>query len=417
MMDALPDHLPDTTMNSAPFERSSEAQQSTPAKCDVAIVGGAVIGSSVAFFLKRLAPTAEVVVIEPDRTYEFASTLRASGGARRQFSCPENIEMSNFSIPFIASAGETLAVDGQPAHVEWHEGGYLFIVGPDDVDVLRRNCDVQQAHGVNAHWLDVEALRARFPSMNVDGIAAGVLTPEDGWCDPNGLLQGLRRKAGALGAAYVDDRVVAIDHDATAVRALRLASGATLRADIIVNTAGAWARQIAAMVDMALPIEPLRRFEHFFETPNPIEPLPYVKDTARLAFRPEARGYSGGLVDSTEARGHNFDVDHDYFERVVWPALAHRFPAFEACRCRRTWSGLYEQNELDGNPVIGNGSGRLANFHVVAGFSGHGMMHAPAAGRAIAELVVHGRFESIDLGRLGYTRIAAHAPYPERGII
>jgi len=101
----------------------------------------------------------------------------------------------------------------------------------------------------------------------------------------------------------------------------------------------------------------------------------------------------------------------------VWPALAHRFPAFEACRCRRTWSGLYEQNELDGNPVIGNGSGRLANFHVVAGFSGHGMMHAPAAGRAIAELVVHGRFESIDLARLGYTRIAAHAPYPERGII
>jgi glycine/D-amino acid oxidase-like deaminating enzyme len=253
--------------------------------------------------------------------------------------------------------------------------------------------------------------------MSVDGIAAGVLTPEDGWCDPNGLLQGLRRKARALGAAYVDDRVVAIDHDATAVRALRLASGAILRADVIVNAAGAWAREIAAMVDMPLPIAPLRRFEHYFETPNAIEPLPYVKDTARLAFRPEGRGYSGGLVDSSEARGYNFDVDHDYFERVVWPALAHRFPAFEACRCRRTWSGLYEQNELDGNPVIGNGSGRLANFHVVAGFSGHGMMHAPAAGRAIAELVVHGRFESIDLGRLGYTRIAAHAPYPERGII
>ena len=403
-------------MNSTAFERSSEADRAS-AKYNVAIVGGAIIGSAVAFFLKRLAPAARVAVIERDRTYEFASTLRASGGARRQFSCPENIEMSNFSLPFIASADETLAVDGEPAHVEWHAGGYLFIVGPGDVDVLRRNCDAQQAHGVNAQWLDVDGLRARFPSMSVDGIAAGVLTPEDGWCDPNGLLQGLRRKARALGAAYVDDRVVAIDHDATAVRALRLASGAILRADVVVNAAGAWAREIAAMVDMPLPIAPLRRFEHYFETPNAIEPLPYVKDTARLAFRPEGRGYSGGLVDSSEARGYNFDVDHDYFERVVWPALAHRFPAFEACRCRRTWSGLYEQNELDGNPVIGNGSGRLANFHVVAGFSGHGMMHAPAAGRAIAELVVHGRFESIDLARLGYTRIAAHAPYPERGII
>jgi len=171
------------------------------------------------------------------------------------------------------------------------------------------------------------------------------------------------------------------------------------------------------MVGMPLPIEPLRRFEHYFETPNAIEPLPYVKDMARLAFRPEGKGYSGGLVDSSEVRGFNFDVDHDYFERVVWPALAERFPAFEACRVKRTWSGLYEQNELDGNPVIGNWAGRLDNFHVVAGFSGHGMMHAPAAGRAIAERIVHGRYETIDLARLGYQRIAEHAPYAERGIL
>ena len=165
------------------------------------------------------------------------------------------------------------------------------------------------------------------------------------------------------------------------------------------------------------PIEPLRRFEHYFETPNRLEPLPYVKDTARLAFRPEGQGYSGALVNSDEPRGYNFDVDHDYFERVVWPALAFRFPAFEACRCRRTWSGLYEQNELDGNPVIGAWSGRMENFLVATGFSGHGMMHAPAAGRAIAELALHGRFETLDLGALGYPRIHAGSPYPERGIL
>ena len=385
--------------------------------CDVAIVGGAIVGSAVAYFVKRLAPGASVVVIEPDSTYEFASTLRASGGARRQFSCAENIAMSNFSIPFIKDAGDLLAVDGTPAHVDWREGGYLFIVGASDVDVLRANRDAQQRNGVVAEWLDADALRARFPSMNLDGIAAGVLTPEDGWCDPNGLLQGLRRKARALGARYVADRVVAIDHDASAARRVRLGSGASLGAEAIVDAAGAWSPQIAAMVGMPLPIAPLRRFEHYFETPNAIEPLPYVKDTARLAFRPEGRGYSGGLVDSDEPRGYNFDVDHDYFERVVWPALAHRFPAFEACRCKRTWSGLYEQNELDGNPVIGNWSGHLDNFYVASGFSGHGMMHAPAAGRAIAELIVHGRFQTIDLARLGYRRIADNAPYPERGIL
>ena len=414
-------------------------------RCDVAVVGGAVVGSSVAYFVKRLAPAASVVVIEPDPTYARASTLRASGGARRQFSCPENIEMSNFSIPFIAGADETLAVDGEAAHVEWRRGGYLFIVGDGDLAVLRDNWQAQKAHGVDAQWLDRDGLHARFPSMNLDGIAGGVLTPDDGWCDPNGLLQGLRRKARSLGVEYVADRVVGIEQDSKAVRGVRLGSGSVLAAGHVVNAAGPWAKEIAAMVDMPLPIEPLRRFEHYFETPNVIEPLPYVKDMARLAFRPEGRGYSerraapsceptpsggsaaaqaasvggysGGLVDSNETRGYDFDVDHGYFERVVWPALAHRFPAFEACRVKRTWSGLYEQNELDGNPVIGSWAGRLDNFHVVAGFSGHGMMHAPAAGRAIAELIVRGRFETIDLSRLGYARIASHAPYPERGIL
>jgi glycine/D-amino acid oxidase-like deaminating enzyme len=168
---------------------------------------------------------------------------------------------------------------------------------------------------------------------------------------------------------------------------------------------------------MPLPIAPLRRFEHYFTAGSPIERLPYVKDVDRLAFRSEGAGFSGGLVDSDEPRGFNFDVDHGYFERVVWPALAHRFPAFEAARCHRTWSGLYEQCELDGNPIIGNWPGELENFYVVSGFSGHGMMHAPAAGRAIAELITKGSFQTLDLSRLGYERIIRCEPYAEVGIL
>jgi glycine/D-amino acid oxidase-like deaminating enzyme len=128
-------------------------------------------------------------------------------------------------------------------------------------------------------------------------------------------------------------------------------------------------------------------------------------------------GFSGGLVDGSAVRGYDFDVDHDYFERVVWPALAHRFPSFEAVRCQRTWSGLYEQSELDGNPIIGRWNDGLANLYTAAGFSGHGMMHAPAAGRGIAELIAQGRFTTIDLTRLGYERVAANAPYREAGIL
>jgi len=137
----------------------------------------------------------------------------------------------------------------------------------------------------------------------------------------------------------------------------------------------------------------------------------------RLAFRSEGKGFSGGLVDGSAQRGFNFEVDHDYFERVVWPAVAHRFPAFEAAKCHRTWSGLYEVNELDGNPVIGAWNSRLPNLYTVAGFSGHGMMHAPAAGRGIAELVIHRRFTTLDLTRMGYERVETRTPYTEEGIL
>ena len=359
------------------------------------------MGSSAAYFLASLAPSTRICVIEPDPTYEWCSTLRASGGVRVLFSCPENIRMSLFSRWFIQTFAETMAVEGRPAPVDWVQGGYLFIVPPAGMGLLTANLRAQQAEGCDVVPMSPRELGQRFPSMRVDDLGGGVHSPGDGWCDPNGLLQGFRRKAMALGVRYVTDRVVGLECAGPAVRSARLASGKILLADAFVNAAGPWAGEVAAMADMPLPIAPLRRFEHYFTAQAPMERLPYVKDLDRLAFRSEGAGFSGGLVDGSAARGFDFSIDHDYFERVVWPALAHRFARFEAVKCHRTWSGLYEQCELDGNPVIGNWPGRRDNLYVVAGFSGHGMMHAPAAGRAIAELIVHGRYESLDLPRLG----------------
>lgn len=374
---------------------------------DALIVGGGAVGCAVAHFLLRAAPAARVAVVEPDPTYELASTPRASGGARRLFSCPENIAMSMFGVDFIRALPE----------VGWKPGGYLFIMPEAGVATLEANWRTQTALGARVELLDRAGLARQFPSMNVADLAAGAWSPDDGWCDPYALLQWFRNTARALGAVLVRDRVVAFELDRPRVRTATLESGAVLAADHFVNAAGAWAGLVGAMAGMPLPVAPLRRFEHYFETPNAIEPLPYVKDLDRLAFRPEGRGYSGGLVNADEPRGFNFDADHGYFEAVVWPALAHRFPAFEAVRCKRTWAGLYDQCELDGNPVIGNWPGTLDNLHVAAGFSGHGMMHAPAVGRAIAELIVHGGFRTIDLARLGYARVIAGEPYPERGIV
>ena len=388
-----------------------------PQRADVAVIGGGIVGSSVAYFLKTLAPSISVAVIEPDPTYALASTLRASGGCRVQFSCPENIEMSLFGIDFIRHFDERMGTGAHPAHAEWVEGGYLFIVPPDRIAQLEANVRIQRAHGCTVDLLGPRELAERFPSMRVDDLGAGAHSPHDGWCDPHGLLWGLRRKAIELGAVYFEDRVVSATVDAHAVRQLHLAGGARIACDAVVNAAGAWAGEVANLMGMQLPVGPLRRFEHYFTAGSPIERLPYVKDTARLAFRSEGPGFSCGLVDSDAVRGFDFEVDHGYFERVVWPAVAHRFPPLEAARCHRTWSGLYEQCELDGNPVIGAWNAHLPNLYTVAGFSGHGMMHAPAAGRAIAELIVDGRFTSIDLSRLGYARVEANRPYQEAGIL
>ncbi|MFT4063992.1 NAD(P)/FAD-dependent oxidoreductase [Paraburkholderia sp.] len=384
---------------------------------DVVVIGGGILGSSVAYNILAKAPHARLCVVEPDPTYEFASALRSSGGCRVQFSNPENIQMSLYSLAFIKNFSATMSTAMHDAHVDWVQGGYLFLVPPEKTALLEKNVEAQRAQGAHVDLLTPAELKARFPSIHVDDLGAGAHTPEDGWCDPNGLLWGFRRKAIELGAEYLKDRVVGAQVSATSARSVTLKSGATLKAEAFVNCGGAWAGEIAKLFDMHLPIVPMKRFEHYFTCGNPIEPLPYVKDLSRLAFRSEGNGFSGGLVDGSVRSGFDFEVDHDYFENVVWPAVAHRFPPLEAAKCHRTWSGLYEQNELDGNPVIGAWNARLKNLYTVAGFSGHGMMHSPAAGRGIAELIVDGAFQTIDLTRLGYERVEANAPYRELGII
>ncbi|WP_242216768.1 NAD(P)/FAD-dependent oxidoreductase [Shinella zoogloeoides] len=386
-------------------------------KTDIVIVGGGAIGAALAYFLKTQDPSVGVTVIERDPTYNLASTPRASGGVRRLFSLPENIALSNFSIPFFDNFSETMAVDGEKAEIGLKKNGYLFIVPPSARDMLKSNFETETEMGCNVVWLEPDELKHKFPSMNVSDLGAAVHSPDDGWLDPHSVLMGFRKKARSLGADFVADEVTGFDRQGNAVLRAHLKSGAQIEASQFVNAAGAWAKDLCAMLGFKVPIEPLRRFEHYFESEEPIEPLPYLKDPERLAFRPEGKGYSGGVPTLEEPRGYNFDVDHDYFENVVWPALAHRFPQFEKTKCKNTLPGLYDQNDLDGNVIMGPGADGLENFHMLAGFSGHGLMHAPGCGLAMAELLLRGRYETMDLTRFGWQRVIDNAPLRERGII
>ena len=382
----------------------------------VAIIGGGVIGCAAAYFLKA-AGVDEVCVIEPDPTYAKASTPVATGGCRRLFGLPENIRMSQFSIGFFKDFARHVAVDGFAPDVQWKEWGYLFVVGAGHEKVLEENYRVEQGLGVNVELLDRAAIASRYPWMRSDDLALGVLSPEDGWLDPNSVLQGFRKKAQAMGAVFRKDRVVDLFTHGKRVVELELASGARVRVDHVVNAAGCWSASIAKLAGVDVPVNPMRRFEHYVELAGELPPMPLVKDPDRLVIRPEGKGYSVGLVKSDEPRGFDFEVDPGYFEEVVWPACASRIPAFEALKLKREWAGLYDECELDGNMILGNIPGRLDNFYLACGFSGHGLMHAPAVGRALAELIAKGRFETLDLTRMGFQRVLDAEPYRETGIL
>jgi FAD-dependent oxidoreductase domain-containing protein 1 len=384
---------------------------------DVVIIGGGAIGCATAVFLRK-AGVERVCVLEPDPTYAKAATPMATGGCRRLFALPENIRMSQFSIEYYKNFAEHVAVDGYAPDVQWKERGYLFIGGRQHADVLEANARVQEAEGVQIELLDRAAIAARYPWMRNDDLALGVLSPQDGWLDPNSVLQGFRRKAQAMGVNFLRDRAVDLYVRNRRIVEIELASGTRVRGDHVVNAAGCWSASIAKLVGVDLPVNPMRRFEHYVELAHELPAdMPLIKDPDRLIIRPEGKGYAVGLVKSDEPRGFNFEVEPSWFQDVVWPACAARVKEFEELKLVREWAGLYDECELDGNMILGHCEGGPENFLVACGFSGHGLMHAPAVGRGLAELMVAGRFESLDLKGMGHSRIVQRTPYPETGIL
>jgi len=384
---------------------------------DILIIGGGVIGSSIAYHLAADGRGGRITVVERDPTYEHATSPRSLGGIRQQFSLPENIQMSQYSLGVYQDFADLMAVDGARAEIDLRQQGYLFLLTAKERPVFEANQAIQQALGAPVEMLDPDALAARFPSLNLDGIEAAAFGPEDGWFDPHGAVQGFRRMARALGVTYVDDDVVAIDDDGERVTGVRLKGGDTRPAGVVVNAAGPWAGEVAAMAGMALPVVPLRRQVFFFEIREQLEPLPLTTDPTGVYFRPEGKGYLAGRSDPDELPGFNFTVEQSYFDEIMWPVLAARVPAFEALKGGQSWACHYENNQFDENLIIGPWVGGLDGFYMACGLSGHGIQQAPAIGRAMAELLLDGGYETLDLSRMGYRRIIDDEPLFESGIV
>jgi len=383
---------------------------------DVVIVGGGAIGCAVAAFLLD-DPTFEgtVALVERDPTYRQASSALSASSIRQQFSTPENIRMSRFGFEFLRA----LATGPDSVDVGLEERGYLYLAPTGGAAMLREVHAIQEAEGAQVALLTPDDLAGLFPWMSIDGIEAGALgLAGEGWFDGFGLLQALRRQAVARGAELIRDEVVGLIPGGAGIEAVALASGRSLRCGTVVDAAGPWARQVAAMAGVDLPVEARRRCVFVFNARDPLPDCPLVIDPSGIWFRPEGESYLCGTSPPADVDldGLPLEVDWRQFDELLWPALAARVPAFDAVKPVRAWAGYYEYNVVDQNAIIGRHP-ELTNLIFANGFSGHGIQQAPAVGRAVSELIAHGRFTTIDLSVFGFERFAAGRPVIERNVI
>jgi glycine/D-amino acid oxidase-like deaminating enzyme len=391
---------------------------------DVVIVGGGVIGSAVASFLAAdPAFDGRVLVVERDPTYREASSALSASSIRQQFSTPENIAMSRFGFEFLRLVDRHLGIEGtsRPVEVGLMEHGYLYLAGQGGAEPLREAHAVQRSVGAEVELLEPDELAARFGWLSTAGVAIGSLgLAGEGWFDGFALLTAFRQAAVARDVAYVAAEVVGLGLDGHRVVEVRLADGRTLGCGVVVDAAGPWAGSVAAMAGVALPVEARRRVIHVFDA-APLSRCPLVIDPTGLWFRPEGTQFLCGTSPPADADRVDLPLevgpaDIRDFEERLWPVLAARVPAFDTLRLRRSWAGYYEYDTFDQNAILGSHP-EIGNLLFANGFSGHGIQQAPAVGRAIAELIVHGRYLSLDLSAFGFERIAAGRRVVERHVI
>jgi glycine/D-amino acid oxidase-like deaminating enzyme len=386
------------------------------AKADIVIVGGAVIGSSIAYFLKRDGFKGSVVVVEKDPSYQYCATGRSLASIRQQFSTPENIRLSQFGVGFFKGIKQEF---GAEADISFRERGYLIMATQEGRGALEENVKLQRSLGADTLLLEPSEIAERFPWISTHGLAAaGWGRSGEGWLDPHSLMALFRDGAKARGVTYVADEVVGIGTTNRRATSVRLKGGDEIAADVVVCAAGWHSYKVAAMAGAELPVRPRKRLAFVVDCPNGPKDAGLTIDPSGVVFRPEGRFFitaispKEGEPDPDE---EDFEFDHGVFERNIWPHLAERVPVFETLKVQTAWCCHYDVSTLDHNAILGPHPD-VGSFILACGFSGHGLQHSPGIGRGIAELLMYGKYRTIDLGRFGYGRVLRNEPILELNV-
>ncbi len=391
---------------------------------DVVIVGGAMYGSSVAWFLSDNPDfNGSILVVERDPTYEFASTSHTNSCMRQQFSSETNIRVSQFAAEFVKNFRHFMGNDERVPALKLHSFGYMYLADNEAfANTLKESQQVQQRLGAGTRHMTREEVLKEYPFYFLDDIiAANHNLIDEGYFDGNTLFDWWKRSARERGVEYVSNEVVSMQRNAsgTRVESVTLKSGETISCGTVVNASGPRAVLTSRMAGIEIPVEPRKRYTFIFDAEQPLDrDLPLTIDPSGVHFRTDGQYYMAGCPpDEDPAVDYDdFVQDHAIWEEKVWPTIAHRVPQFEAIKLINSWAGHYAYNTFDQNAILGPHT-QVENFIFVNGFSGHGFQQSPAMGRGTAELITYGEYRSIDLSPFNYERVARNERFIERAVI
>lgn len=367
-----------------------------PARADVVIVGGGVVGSSIALHVREELPGARVVVVERDPTYARASSRLATGGIRQQYGSRLNVAMAQHSIAFYAGLDERARAARCTARAWFRQRGYLFLASEQSAPGLERRLEAQRASGARVERWSAEQVRTHVPGLVTDDIVFGVFGAEDGYLEPREVLQGFRALAADAGAEYLHGAVIGVERRAGRVDGVQVATAGgdrRIQAPVVVNAAGPYARAVGEAAGLRLPVAPVRQHLFRLELRAPLPSrIPMIFDPDGTHWRLDDARVGGvperlviGRSRPDEPEGENFACDPRRLDDEMQPALARRYPVARVAGVAEAWAGLYEMTP-DHNALLGEHR-ELPGFVCAAGFSGHGLMLAPATGLAVAELI------------------------------